>query len=291
MRSFAAVIMTLASFMATTAFADCVEYEDYFHWITNVSVPGAYCDVASAGNFVYALHGSYVQVYDVADPYQPIARGTVVIPDQGKRIILQGTLAYIASWTSGLVVLDIADPDAPLLLGQLDTASYASAVAIQDGIAYVADGDDGLLFIDVTHPESMQLIGALGLPGSAVGVAVEGTHAYVMCLSRMLYVVDISSVTNPQIVGTWGTSYGTPSDVAADGNHVYAAVGTGLYVLDVTVPSAPTLADRVGVGGATRLVRLQGSAAYVLTAGGFDIVDISNPHEGRIITSTWGVLG
>ena len=283
--------LALASLLAATSLADCVEYGEYFHWIANVPVPGAYCDVAAAGNFVYALNGSFVQIYDVTDPSRPVARGVVVTPDQGRRILLRGDLAYVASWTSGLVVLDISDPDSPAVLGQFDTASYASAVAVQDGVAYIADGDDGLLVVDVTHSESMSLIGALGLPGNAIGVAVEGTYAYVMCLSRVLYVVDISSPANPQVVGTWSNNYGTPSDVAAAGDHVYAAVGPGLYVLDVTIPSAPTTADRVGVSEGTRLVRLEGSTAYVLTVGGFYIVDVSDPHDGRIITSARGSIG
>jgi len=63
-----------------------------------------------------------------------------------------GTKAYVADDSNGLVVVDISDPANPTKLGSYDTAGYAWSVTLSgDGTkAYVADSSNGLVVIDLS---------------------------------------------------------------------------------------------------------------------------------------------
>ncbi|OAD21120.1 LVIVD repeat-containing protein, partial [Candidatus Thiomargarita nelsonii] len=74
-----------------------------------------------------------------------------------------------------------------------------------------------------------------------------------------------SSVANELTVtkiGQWGGG-GNYDDVAVAGNYAYAATGRGLAIVDISTPTAPTLAGSYDTSGSALGVAVDGNYAYV----------------------------
>ena len=131
-----------------------------------------------------------------------------------------------------------------------ETSGYVYAVYVFGNYLYGAS-ESGLEIIDVSNPNSPTSVGNYVIPGTKYDVIVEGNYAYVA--NYQLFIIDVSNPSSPFLVGTH-----IPSkrilDLHVCGNYVYAAMATwtsefiyyygGLEVIDVSTPSAPTLAAR-----------------------------------------------
>jgi len=77
-------------------------------------------------------------------------------------------------------------------------------------------------------------------------------------------------------IGQWGGGY--YDDVAVAGNYAYAATGRGLAIVDISTPTAPTLAGSYDTSDYARGVAVDGNYAYVADgSSGLQIIDITTP--------------
>jgi hypothetical protein len=84
------------------------------------------------------------------------------------------------------------------------------------------------------------------------------------------------------LLGSYNTETGGfYATVEIAGLHAFAAADHGheLLVLDVSNPSAPTLAARVGFSAAVNGLSAQGDAAYETTGSEVRVLDLSNPAQ------------
>lgn len=73
---------------------------------------------------------------------------------------------------------------------------------------------------------------------------------------------------------------GEPVSVTIDGTHAYVCGSTGLAIVDVSNPEAPTLVGWTSTPSAARAVALSGTTAYVATwDAGIVPIDVANPAE------------
>jgi hypothetical protein len=129
-----------------------------------------------------------------------------------------------------------------------------------------------------------ELVGQLP-GGNGTAVAVSGDYAYLgFGGPPRLVVADVSVPSAPQLVGEITlSSRAYTRRVAVSGAYAYVLVGIpafhgmfcGLYVIDVSTPSAPAYAGFFGVGGWG--VAVEGEYAYVAARGGFHVIDVSTP--------------
>lgn len=165
----------------------------------------------------------------------------------------------------------------------------ARDVTIIGNTAWVASAEFGLSGINITTPASPSIIGAANPPFYGDRVAVSGTLAVVTGASLGLTVVDISTPSAPHPVGTLG---GSMASVVMSGQFAYVLLGvagnpphTDLAVIDLAVPSAPTIRGRVTLTGGLD-IRLNGTLAYIACGnGGMQIVNVANP-DNPVILST-----
>lgn len=108
----------------------------------------------------------------------------------------------------------------------------------------------------------------------------------------ILALICLSCLVNTSS-GQWGDRitqlsetliWGPFHDVEVSSGRAYCAMGYGLTVLDVSVPSQILLLSTFGVPGSTEGVRLQGNYAYLASgSAGLQILNVANPQAPSLV--------
>jgi hypothetical protein len=172
--------------------------------------------------------------------------------------------------------------------------------------AYITDINSAEMHVyDVSNPADPKMVGSVNLTtgndlveDSLGTIIVQGDYAYIYYMNRELYgvtnghvvVVDISNPANPtrvgQSVSLTATNFSYDLDV--QGNYVYFAdnQNSQLDIIDVTVPTNPTLVKTVSVT-APHAVVVSGKYAYTVpeqtTNDPVSVVDISDPPNAFLV--------
>ncbi len=193
-------------------------------------------DIAVAGAMAYVADANRLQVVDCSNPAQPVLRGGLV--GRAERVVVSGTLAYLASGQVGLSVADVSNPDEPLLLGSAPI--FAVDVDVAGSWAYVVDRG-GLSVVDVSRPDAPRKVSFLETEGVAVAVIVSGSTAYVADSGRGVSVIDVSDPYRPLLVAEANTA-GCSLDLILAADRLLVADGSsGLVVLQSTASDVGTL--------------------------------------------------
>ena len=157
-----------------------------------------------------------------------------------------GSHVYVASGEFGLAIADVTNPSSPVALGGATPPFYGSRLAVNGTLAVVTSNGMGLNVVDVSDPMSPKTVGWLNGVMGAVGMA--GQYAYV--------------------------------DNIVPGNPSH----DDLIVVNLSVPSNPTIVGRITLPGAAGTIKVVGTLAYLATgAAGLQVVDISSPTAPRIV--------
>jgi hypothetical protein len=118
----------------------------------------------NANDYAYVVSDLGLRVLDVTIPARAFIVAQVdtdvrngFIP-QG--IVVHDDLAYLSSWTGGLLFFDVADPTAPLLAGlsgRIATTDYAFYKLVVDedlDLLYVAEGPRGIRVLDISNADA-----------------------------------------------------------------------------------------------------------------------------------------
>ena len=214
-------------------------------------------------------------------------------------ITLQGSKAYIAAGSEGLVVLDVNDHHNLLKLGQFNTDNYLYEVALSsDGTrAYLAEGKH-LVILDISDPSNILELGRInaGTTGyiEAVALSPDGKRLYLANGWAGFHILDLSDPEELKQLGSFSTdSYVGDITVAADGTTVYLSdVWKGFIVMNVVDPLQPSAIAQFAPQSAdtghgfTRdsVLSAEGSIAYVLdSTDGLLILDILDPTQPNLL--------
>ncbi|MEE9322731.1 MAG: hypothetical protein V3U76_19975 [Granulosicoccus sp.] len=166
---------------------------------------GSTAKMTLAGDYLYAISGSSVQLFDVSTPSSPAPWTKVDIDWDIQTLFPYGDYLLIGA-ADGVHILDNTDPAAPQYVGDFQHATARDPVVAQDGIAYVT------LRRDLTQPG----------PG----------------IANQMSVLDISDVTQPALLDT--VPMQGPSGLSVRGNRLYVCDGAaGLKIFDLTDPVKP----------------------------------------------------
>lgn len=255
--------LTLISTETTGVFPHSIAVTEKFAYVTNVG-------------------SNTFQTFDITSPSDPILLSTVSPGGTPDTIKVSNGYAYICNTgLNRLQIYALDEPSAPVLLGSVATGGRLTDVVI-DPIGLYAYGVNldlvrvqQFLLSDKTAPV---LVGFSPASGSPQGIFIDDEYAYVSCLGTgKLHIYNI--LAGLVEVG----SFTSGTDIASayvEGGYAYLAnYGTGDFqVVDVSNPSAPTLAASVAIGGNPYKVVVSGKYAYLtMFNGALRAIDISDP--------------
>jgi hypothetical protein len=274
----------------------------------------------SLGRVYFADREGVFRVIDISNPQNPNLVGYGVDPVEGMAV--QGNFVYVAAGASGFAIEDISNPAQPVRRSLYSGTGHVLDVAEAAGILYVADGGvsgyfvgggfyeniyGGLAVEDVSQPDAAQVIGKLSGPDDAsYRVAVHGNYAYLavgncysndklpaVC-SRGLQSYDVTHPESPAAGGYAdmlpsgyqnGSIDFSPGEVVISGT-VALVADSGLEVIDVTQPLAPTKLTLYQFASTVQGVAMNGQYAFVAEQeGGLQVLDITYPSTPTLVST------
>ncbi|MFK7995145.1 MAG: LVIVD repeat-containing protein [Granulosicoccus sp.] len=159
------------------------------------------------GDYLYAISGSSVQLFDISTPAAPVPWTQVNIDWD-----IQTLFAYedylLVGAADGIHILDNTDRASPQYVGDFQHAVTRDPVVAQDNVAYATlrrddtqPGNDivnQLNVIDISDVEDPVLVQVQNL-NSPSGLAVRGERLYVCDGSEGLKIFDISDKLAPSV--------------------------------------------------------------------------------------------
>ncbi len=285
-------------------------------------------NIAVAGSYAYVADGlNGLVVLNISNPQSPAQVGWCDTAGTANDVAVAGNYAYVADGTNGLVVINVADPAAPVRAGGCDTSGTAEGVFVQGNYAYLADGANELMVFDVSNPALPQVrsdtVGSLrtmhdvfvqgtsaylaeneevrrfnvGNPAApaadaAVGFTswnITGVHGNGSVIAAVAGVNGVKIMDSGlTVLGSYDTD-GTASGVFVNGNFAYIADGNnGLVVLNISTPSAPSLAVHVPTAGTASGVFVSGGYTYVSEgSAGMEIFSILPDTDADGLADAW----
>jgi len=84
--------------------------------------------------------------------------GQITLPGEAQKVVVTGSIAYVASRQGGLCIVDFTDPTAPVLIANYDTSNFATAVDVSGNKAAISAGSSGVYLFDVSNPNTPTLL-------------------------------------------------------------------------------------------------------------------------------------
>lgn len=253
-------------------------------------MPGyaGYQSLSKSGNHLY-LSGATLHILNVSNLSQPAEEAQE--NTSGRGIIFNGDYAYRIS-NQNVQILNVADPIAPTIVKQIPLSGYPQALAHHGNFLYIAEAaspDKGRLrIVDVSNPATPQVRGVYTTT-SGYPIALAATDNVVYLCQPGFKVINVADPDHPvEIPNTFGIT--APQRVQIVGNRAYIATGswgnyTGLWILDITAPQAPTVLGSYVKNNAwyqTGALAVAGNYAFIADPStGLRIMDVSDPAHPR----------
>lgn len=139
--------------------------------------------VGVSGDRLALVTGSGLKMVDITDRMSPILLGSVSIANT-KDVVLDGTIAYIAAFTSGYKVVDVSDPNVPTIIG--GTPDFVPRdLALTDGFAFFAEQifPNVTAFVNIADANNTYFQGTIDLSSlgdyAGTGIALDSGYAYI----------------------------------------------------------------------------------------------------------------
>lgn len=223
---------------------------------------------------------------DISDLNNPVELSHV--EGQFYQSIRENDYLYIAGG-KGLFTFDISSVSAPAQLSNLDNPDYGGVLGLAKvgNHVYLCTEFGEFYEVDITDPNNLTQTEIFEVhPFHSLGIDSQGTTVALANHNYGMRLFDVSG-TIIQQVGAY-RSIGQIMDCQGSGSYAYAAaLYSGLQILDVSNPTAPTVAATVDLAGDANGVFVDGDLVYVAevivdeVSGGFleivDVSDINNP--------------
>lgn len=234
--------------------------------VGSLNVAASPTNIAVNGNFAYLSttnNSAEMQVINITTPTAPTISGSYdasgTADGYGVRVV--GTTVYLVrnanASTDEFVIINAATPAIPTRTGGFGFGSAMYDVYVNGTVAYIATASDTreVLVLNIATPTSIVASGTgIDLTGTTNATTIDGYGTVLMVgQGTALRTLNTATPLTPTISGAL-TMGGTVMDVAADGGHQYAHVGTNganteFQVVNLSTPATPTLLRTVNVTG------------------------------------------
>ena len=194
---------------------------------------------------------------------------------------------YLSFESSIVDNFDKSSIDDCKLVGQWDpNIGWISDLFVVDDLAFIACEQGGLHILNITDIINPFFIGSYEEEFFVLGIFVVDSLAYLACGSKLV-ILDCSDPSNIIKLGSLQTD-GVAYDLVISGSYAYIADNVkGLLIIDVSIPSNPTLIKTYHVTEKdAQNIFVNGNYAFVCYENaGLDIVDISSPSSPSFVAS------
>lgn len=266
--------------------------------VQNGSLPAANGQwVEAYGSWVYISHDigeKGLLIVDASDPNVPVALPLIEFPQAPGFIHRFGD--RMATGGDAFQVFDISNQDDPQEVASLGGWGPSNDVATTGTVALTAARYAGVLSFDLSDPTNPIEIGGIGtrrveIVAISGDLAVAGTNG-----ERGLQILDIADPAAPVELSFVPLS-DLPRDVAIAGDIAYTALlNTGFAIVDLTIPSAPSVVDTINWSNQTNAVAVQDDLLLVGKNDRLLIYDITVPTSPVLLSSSnsvyvrsWGI--
>ncbi len=265
--------------------------------VDSVLLPGYGYHYSSAGiacldDYVHMAHvlGGY-SIFDAHDPHDVQQVGHVQTSGCNGSLFVKGDYAYLGEYSGiqkFLSVVDISDPQDCAEVGRLAFNTDIRHIWVQGNYAYVTDDSGAMHIVDVSTPASPVRVGYYLYPSDwgAYGVFVKDTIAYVSYWGGDgLRVINVADPHLPHEIGhcdsvmAWNKIIGQDNAIFVPGYNV--SFGPGLFVVDVSNPSSPTIVRFVGADYGN--LWLDNDMIYIAGHDSLYLINVSNPYNPILI--------
>ncbi|HOX32726.1 MAG TPA: hypothetical protein PLB91_10365 [Spirochaetales bacterium] len=177
----------------------------------------------------------------------------------------------------------------------LTGSTYGAHVALDGDSCYAVEGVAAesyrLTEYDISDMKSISLKREIPIPFTCVASAVSGDYAYLgqfYSQNGRIVVLDLKTGT----LTPTSVLDNMIKDIMIRGSYVFVAEGNaGIDVLDVSVPTAPTVAARISTPGVAEKLAFSGNFLYVADGiAGLAIYDITNPAAPSVVNVVGGMV-
>jgi hypothetical protein len=217
--------------------------------------------------YLYTINVNQMDVFDLADPSDPIMVAQYDIPDvdNGAQLTAGDGFLCLVAPSSYLGIFDITDPTNPQLVFQSEGAQQCAVIS--GSYLLVGYGwDSSITIYDMSNPKKPVYAGYL--PLCLLNLQLNGRYLYgykyISSVPRLdLVALDIGEVMNPVFLGSKaGAPYGKMTVV---GNYAYILIGgVGAEIMDLSDPT-----DMHVVGTAPAPMATSGDDSYYTTGEAF----------------------
>jgi len=192
-------------------------------------------------------------------------------------IFVSDTLIYVGNG-SELSIMDVTDPNSPIEIGDIWWKEGINDIWVRGNYAYLAM-NNGLRIVDVSDPALPTLINSY-ITDSVRSLEIKDSQVYLGTYSGKMQILDITDPLNLVYQGEYVLPYQL-LDMALVSHYAYIAVNHnlygGVYIIDVTNPTTPTLQGiyTANIGRMTVVNDLLFLASVITPA--MSILDVSTP--------------
>ena len=192
-----------------------------------------------AANHLYLADYSRLEIYDLANPANPVKKTPVDLGWGIETIFPYGDKLFIGS-RDGMFIYSIANPSAPVKLGEARHVRSCDPVVAKNNIAYVTlqgsgncgAATDGLYIYDITNITSPVQKSLLEM-STPYGLGIKDSVAFICRRDKGLTLVNVKNSASPRIMYT-KTDAPEYRDVIPVDNILLCYVSTGLLIYDIS---------------------------------------------------------
>lgn len=163
--------------------------------LSNVPITGTAKGVSVSNGYAVVATGdgrNGLVVIDVRDPLHPVIAGSVIISGEPKDVVARGTLAYVASYSSGAHIVDFSTPAAPRVVGATGMVIAPRDVVLLGNTAVFGEQlfPHAVPFFDANDPQNPVFRGIIDLSplGDYAETGIDIDSAYVYTTGEYFFV-------------------------------------------------------------------------------------------------------
>jgi len=139
-------------------------------------------------------------IINVSNPFNPTLINHTIV-SQSYSLFIDNNLAYIGTFSSGVIVFDITNLTNPIKLGSFDDGGSSTDIQVVDDLAFVANYGNGFEVLNITNPTNITKIGFYDEGQYINSLAVVNDIAFITVYfsdhDSQLVVLNISNPINP----------------------------------------------------------------------------------------------